>query len=127
MHKRALVVDAQMGVRTLVGTVLQRDGFEVELACSLKEGRCAGFKEFDLLVTAIDLDQQEEGIALAHVLRASSPDLHILYLPQPGAATPPHALDDEGATILKEPFTIDQLRGAVVAVFDGAHHAERGT
>ena len=126
MHKRALVVDAQMGVRTLVGTVLQRDGFEVELARNSKEGRCAGFKEFDLLVTAIDLDQQEGGIALAHVLRASYPDLHIMYLTQPGAATPPHALD-EGATFLKEPFTIDQLRGAVVAVFNGAHHAERGT
>lgn len=126
MHKRALVVDAQMGVRTLVGTVLQRDGFEVELARNSKEGRCAGFKEFDLLVTAIDLDQQEGGIALAHVLRAHSPDLHIMYLAQRDAVTPPHALDD-GATILKEPSTIDQLRGAVVAVFNGAHQAERGT
>jgi len=109
-----------------VGTVLQRDGFEVELARNSNEGRRAGFKEFDLLVTAVDLDQQEGGIALAHVLRAYYPDLHIMYLTQRDAAIPPHPLD-EGATILKEPFTIDQLRGAVVAAFNAAHQAKRGT
>ena len=49
-----------------------------------------------------------------------------MYLTQRGSAIPPHPLD-EGATILQEPLTIDQLRGAVVAVFNAAHQAERGT
>jgi hypothetical protein len=49
-----------------------------------------------------------------------------MYLTQGAAAIPPHALG-EGATILKEPFTIDQLRSAVLAVYNGAHQAERGT
>ena len=120
MRKRALVVDAQMGVRTLVGTVLRRDGFDVELACDSKEGRRAGFKQFELLVTAIDLEQQAGGIALAHVLRAYHPDIHIIYLTQRDRAMPPHPLDD-GATILKEPFTIAQLRGTIAATFSGLH------
>jgi hypothetical protein len=49
-----------------------------------------------------------------------------MYLTQRAAAIPAHSLA-KGATILKEPFTIDQLRSAVVAVFNGAHQTERGT
>ena len=48
-----------------------------------------------------------------------------MYLTQRGSAIPPPL--DEGATILQEPLTIDQLRAAVVAVFNAAHQAERGT
>jgi hypothetical protein len=88
--------------------------------------RQAGCKEFDVLGAAIDLDQQEERICVAHVRCAYYLDLHIMYLTQGAAAIPPHALG-EGATILKEPFTIDQLRSAVLAVYNGAHQAERGT
>jgi hypothetical protein len=54
-------------------------------------------------------------------------DLRIMYLTHTRRRRhPPHSLRD-GATILKEPFTIDQLRSAVVAVRNGAHQAARGT
>ena len=126
MRKRALVVDAQMGVRTLVGTVLQRDGFDVVLARDSNEARRAGFRQFDLLVTAVDLERQEGGITLAHVLRAFHPNIHIMYLTQRDFPMPPRHFDD-GAAILKEPFTIAQLRGAVTAVFGGPQQTGRGT
>jgi len=126
MRKRALVVDAQMGVRTLVGTVLKRDGFDVVLARDSNEGRRAGFKQFDLLVTAVDLEQQEGGIKLAHALRAFHPNIHIMYLTQRELPIPPH-VDDDGVVVLKEPFTIAQLRGAVAAAFDGRQQTGRAT
>ena len=116
MRTQAVVVDAQMGVRTLVSTVLQHDGFNVVLACNPDEARAAGFAKFDLLVTAIDLEQPLGGVDLARTLRALHPDIQIMYLTQREFLVSPR-LSDDHIVVLKEPFTIEQLRAAVREAF----------
>ena len=66
-----------MGVRTLVSTVLECDGFNVVLTCNPDEALAAGFAQFELLVTAIDHEQPLDGVDLARTLRALHPDIQI--------------------------------------------------
>ena len=125
MRKRALVVDTQMGVRTLVSTVLERDGFDVVLTCHPDEALAAGFAQFDLLVTAIDLEEPLDGVDLARTLRALHPEIQIMYLTQRDFLVPSD-LSDDRVVVLKEPFTIDQLRGAVRAACGGRQQTRHG-
>jgi DNA-binding response OmpR family regulator len=126
IRMRAVVVDPEMGVRTLVCTVLEQAGCDVVLARDSNEAQRAGLSLFHRLVTAVDLEQRSGGINLAHVLRGSRPDIRIVYLTEGDVAItscPP----DDGGLILKKPFTIPQLRRAVTSVFGRTHEAARGT
>ena len=82
IRKRVLVMDTQMGVRTLVSTVLERDGFNVVLTCNPDEALAAGFVQFERLVTATDLEQPLDGVDLFRTLRALHPDIQITYRTQ---------------------------------------------
>jgi len=115
-----------MGVRTLVSTVLERHGFSVLSAGNPDEARAAGFSKLELLVTAVDLDRPLDGVDLARTLRALHPDIHIMYLTRRGLPLSPPPLNDDHVVVLREPFTIDQLRRAVREACDGPQMTGHG-
>lgn len=62
----------------------------------------------------------EAGVDLIHRLRKRLPDLPMLYLANSGRSTPDIECElPPGVPILREPFTAEELRAAVNAVFNG--------
>jgi DNA-binding NtrC family response regulator len=61
-----------------------------------------------------------EGVELIQFLRKSNPTLPIIYLANTGRSTPEaEAQLPADVPILREPFTVEVLRGTVAAMLDG--------
>jgi DNA-binding response OmpR family regulator len=66
-----------------------------------------------------------EGVQLINQLRRERPELPIIYLANLGRSTPEaEAKLPADIPILREPFTVETLRGAVVAMLNG--NGDRG-
>ena len=77
---RVLLVEDQDGVRDLLTTVLQRNGFEVVSAASAEAALdIAAVSAFDLLLTDVVLPGMT-GLDLARRLRAQAPAMRVLFM-----------------------------------------------
>ena len=118
--QRLLVVDDEVAVRRLLGTVLRRQGFDVQEA---PNGRIAlelveqTPEPFDLVVSDVvmpELDGREFG----RRLRVTRPDLPVLFV---SGYSPEEMADhggelEEGVTLLAKPFSVEQLLASVRAM-----------
>lgn len=117
-----LVIDDDDAMRSTIRRILERDGHEVHEARNGSEGLRV-FREEPAEVVVTDLIMPDkEGIETIVELRAEAPAVRILAISEGGISLAEDALDDAVAlgadASLPKPFTVDQLRGAVAALFD---------
>jgi CheY-like chemotaxis protein len=113
---RILLAEDEMDLRDLVARALQMDGHEVvarpDGAAALEELEQGG--KFDLLLTDIKMPVMD-GIALALAAARDHPEMIILlmtgYADQRERA---HGLDALIHDVIKKPFSVDEIRAAVI-------------
>ncbi len=77
---RVLVVDDESHVRTMIGSTLERKGYEVKLASSVREAlEALELNTYDLVLTDIVM-QDLNGIALLERLHAQQPNLPVVMV-----------------------------------------------
>ena len=77
---RVLVVDDELHVRSMVGSTLERQGYEVKLASSGREAlEILAMNNFDLVLTDIVM-QDLNGIALLERIHAQHPNLPVVMV-----------------------------------------------
>ena len=127
MARRVLVVDDEAAVRRSIERVLSVAGFQVT---AVSDGARALQKleadVFDLLIVDVYMPDMD-GLGLMRELRSRNDPTPILAVS--GGGDSPHALDPDGALavakafgadILRKPFTVDDLLGAVSKLLDDA-------
>ncbi len=117
-----LVVDDDVNVRTVIGTVLRRQKFDVLEAATgedaLRMAKQCG-APIQLVISDLNMPQMG-GRALLDQLRTMCPSMRLLLIsgedqpsePSPRAGQPP-------ITFLAKPFTPAQLSAAVKGLLDG--------
>ena len=77
---RVLVVDDETHVRSMIGSTLERKGYEVQLASSVREAlEALELNTYDLVLTDIVM-QDLNGIALLEKLHAQQPNLPVVMV-----------------------------------------------
>src|SRR6516162_8804704 len=116
---RVLVVDDETHVRTMIGASLEREGYDIQLACSGREAIDLLEKDtFDLVLTDLVM-QDGNGIFLLDRIRGKLPNLPVVMVT---------AVHDIGVAIdamrrgaydyLLKPFEREQLVGTVVRALE---------
>ena len=116
---RVLVVDDETHVRTMIGASLEREGYDIRLACSGREAIDLLEKDtFDLVLTDLVM-QDGNGIFLLDRIRGKLPNLPVVMVT---------AVHDIGVAIdamrrgaydyLLKPFEREQLVGTVVRALE---------
>lgn len=114
---RILVIDDDPNIRQMVCRMLEREGYEVEVASNGKEG-IDKFRAVpaSLIITDIIMPEQE-GIETIRMLRTDFPDCRIIAMSGGGRIGPSDYLSMAkllGATVsLSKPFDRGQLLDAV--------------
>jgi two-component system cell cycle sensor histidine kinase/response regulator CckA len=117
-----LVVEDRTEVRDLTGQVLSMHGYQVLAAGDGIEALqiCRGYDSpIHLLLTDLVMPDMN-GRELAEQLRLQRPEMRVLYMS--GYADRPlvkEIMDDQGATFLPKPFTVESLVEKVRAVLGG--------
>lgn len=111
--RRVLIVDDDAMVRSLVGDLLQRNGFEVT-ACSDVGTARELVQEFDpdLAVLDVNLGFGPTGVQLGYVLRQLHPEMSVMYLTRYPTA------------LVTEPGLSDHIAQSVVLAKDDVHDPE---
>ena len=80
--KSILVVDDDTDVLHMVGEILKRDGFDVDLASGPKEALAAiaSGRAFDLLLSDIRMPGPLDGFGLARAAKRELPLLEVIYI-----------------------------------------------
>jgi DNA-binding NtrC family response regulator len=108
---RILVVDDEMGVRTMCADLLKRDGHEVEAAGSASEA-LARFseREFDIVLSDINMPEMD-GIELCRKLREHQPEqIVILITGYPSLESAVKGMKEGARDYVTKPFTPDEMR-----------------
>ena len=117
MTPRILIIDDDHHILLMVKKMLERAGFEVDLASNGEEGLNL-FKKLsvDLVITDIIMPEKE-GLETIREMKRLRPDLKIIAMSGGGKVTSQNYLDTAkifGATkILAKPFTQKQMVSAV--------------
>jgi two-component system, cell cycle sensor histidine kinase and response regulator CckA len=117
-----LVVDDDVNVRTVIGTVLRRQTYDVLEAATGEEAlRIANARGAPIQLVISDLNMpQMGGRVLLDQLRALCPSIRVLLISgedEPAETTPRAA--DTLTGFLAKPFTPAQLSAAVKGLLDG--------
>ena len=85
---RILIIDDEEDVRFVLGQVLERDGFEVELAENGKQGiEMIRDSECDLVITDVIMPGID-GVAVVQKIREEKPDIPIIVISGGGNPSP---------------------------------------
>jgi hypothetical protein len=116
-----LVVEDETAVRELVAKILERHGYAVVSASSLKDAvaqirsRHAGI---DLLLTDVVMPV-DSGPTLAERLRRTFPNVPVLYISgYTDTALGPYGVLEAGIALLHKPFSSDELLSKVREILD---------
>jgi DNA-binding response OmpR family regulator len=114
-HRRIVVADEDPKVVDFVMHTLRAEGYAVFHAYDVLSAvqLAVGLRLCDLVISNTKV-QGADGVSLIRQLRERLPTVPVLYLANVGRSTP--ELERQlpaGIPILREPFTADQLRGAV--------------
>ncbi len=110
---RILLVEDNADVAASTRSLLQMQGFEVDLATSADEAlaRLRRGIEWDLVLSDVVMPGEANGIELARILRREAPQLPLVlmtgYTPELAAAT------SEGFSVIAKPFDTRGLRRAI--------------
>jgi CheY-like chemotaxis protein len=112
-----LVADDDDGLRSLLTSVLRREGYDVlEAADGIRVVRLLAEQEVDALLLDVKLGV-DDGVALAHELRLERPHLPIALMS--GDSSAPDARERAvGLTevFLEKPFTLPEVKATVEAL-----------
>jgi DNA-binding NtrC family response regulator len=120
-HQRIVVADEDSKVVDFIVHTLRAEGHTVFHAYDVLAAvqLAFGLRVCDLVISNTKV-QGADGVDLIHQLRQGLPDLPVLYLANIGRSTselerklPPDV------PILREPFTADELKGAVSRLLNG--------
>lgn len=109
--RRLLLVDNDPAVSRTTGRLLRDAGFEVVEARSAKEAieLLNGEQPFTCAVLDVVLDEAIDGTEVAKWIQEHHPTMHIVIASGKRGYTPP-----PGVTFLRKPYSIDEMRRAVV-------------
>jgi len=113
-----LLVEDELGLRTIMQKVLQQCGYSIIPAGNGVEALQLWARyhdDIDLLLTDMVMPEGLSGVQLAQKIRMEKPDLKVIYtsgLTAEGLASHGEHLV-EGANFLQKPFRRDTLAGAV--------------
>jgi CheY-like chemotaxis protein len=112
--RSVLVIDDELPVRDLIGSILESLGFEVFVAASGQEARHR-IKTHPIDVVITDLVMpEEEGIEIIRGLRKSHPALKIVAMSGAFGSEVLHAASRLGAhATLSKPLTIEKVRRCI--------------
>jgi two-component system, cell cycle sensor histidine kinase and response regulator CckA len=115
--KRILVVDDEMGIRSLMRKILMREGYSVLEAASAKEAMAAIEQEpVDLLLTDVIMPETS-GRQLAEQVVAKYPETRVLYVSgYTGETLVESGQFPPGSRLLQKPVTLGSLLRAVKEV-----------
>ncbi|MBL7490945.1 response regulator [Frankia sp. AgB1.9] len=111
---RALIVDDNDMIRTLVSRLLSHDGHEVDAAASVEDALAFPVADYHTLIIDVRLGA-ERGTDLIERLRSQDPSMPARCLLLTGG------IDDDlppDVAVLYKPFTADDLSAAVRALGD---------
>jgi PAS domain S-box-containing protein len=121
-HRTILLVEDERSLRKLTARTLRDIGYTVYEAAEAQEALEIAERqdlELDLLLTDVVMPGMS-GPALADVLCAKRPEMEVLYMSgYTDGEIAPHGVLEAGATILRKPFTREQLMRQVEAAFSG--------
>ncbi len=109
--RRLLLVDNDPAVVRTTSRLLRDAGYQVVTASSAKQAidLLAGPEPFTCAVLDVVLDDAIDGIEIARWIKAHHPQMHIVIATGKSGFTPP-----AGVTYLRKPYSIDEMRRAVV-------------
>jgi len=126
-NETVMVVEDEEALRRLVGRILGAAGYATRIFSSAPEALAAlerGDSPIDMLLTDVLLPGPIQGHDLAQVVRASRPDLPVLYISGYSRDALVHdGRLDEGVNLLEKPFTPKSLKDAVREVLDMARRS----
>jgi DNA-binding NtrC family response regulator len=109
MHAKVLVVDDDVSMRTSIGLLLERHGFDVTLAPNVPEAlEVLKAERFDVLLTDLQMPGPGDGMTVIQAARESKPSPVTLLMsgqPHPDAEMIALATDE----ILRKPFPMGSL------------------
>jgi CheY-like chemotaxis protein len=121
--RHIVVADEDSRVVDLIIRTLREDGHAVFHAYDVLSATqlALGLQSCDQILSNTKV-QGADGVELFVYLRSRMPDLPIIYLANIGRSTPElEAQLPAGVPVLREPFTVEELRSAVAAMLDGKH------
>ena len=109
---KILIVDDEHDIRSLIGDILEDEGFEVHLAANADE--CLNFlntEEPDLIILDIWLkDSRMDGIDILKIVKRDNSDVPVVIISGHGNIEIAVAAIKQGAyDFIEKPFNIDQL------------------
>ena len=120
--RTVLVVEDDSGVQRVAAFMLRNLGFEVSLASTGPEA-LALFdqgRNFDLLFTDVVMPEKMSGPELVAIARQRHPALKVLYMSGYGdSAIEQYGVKGSGDTLLRKPYTQDDLARELEKVFHG--------
>ena len=111
VSRRILLVDDDDAVRTMMSATLERKGFDVVPAASVKEALALIATEcFDVLITDLHMPSPSDGFAVVTAMRHSQPDaLTLLVSGYPDVKSAMDAILLEADDIIVKPFEAGKL------------------
>jgi CheY-like chemotaxis protein len=121
--RHIIVADEDPRMVDLIIRTLREDGHAVFHAYdALSATQLALGLQSCALILSNTKVQGADGVELIVYLRSRMPDLPIIYLANIGRSTPKQEAQlPAGVPVLREPFTVEELRSAVAAMLDGKH------
>jgi PAS domain S-box-containing protein len=127
-HRRALVVDDEAGIASIVSEILLRDGFTCDIAGNgrearaLIEGRGADAPHYDAVLCDLRM-AEEDGPTFFRWLRQARPELVERIAFVTGDTLGPAAgrfIAECGRPVVEKPFVPSEIRKLVVRLADGS-------
>ena len=113
-EKRALVCEDDAAIRMLVKTIVQREGFAVDLAENGREGIEKLDKDcYELLVLDLMMPEVDGYAVVQHLREKRSPVLKRVIVMTAVSEALRRDFPEPVCTLLPKPFNIDALRAAV--------------
>ena len=113
--EHVLVVDDEVGVRTVVHAILSDQGYQVLEAGDPWEAlEVAAAQPIDLLLTDVSMPRMN-GYELAMRIESMRPDTKVLFM----SAYVEHAMLIRGSKFIAKPFTVDGMVKAVSEALKG--------
>ncbi|HSS50741.1 MAG TPA: response regulator [Thermoanaerobaculia bacterium] len=109
--RRVLLVDNDPAVVRTTGRLLRDAGFQVVEASSAKQAidLLSGPEPFTCAVLDVVLDDAIDGTEIVSWIKVHHPAMHVVIASGKRGFTPP-----PGVTFLRKPYTIEEMRRAVV-------------
>jgi two-component system, NtrC family, nitrogen regulation response regulator GlnG len=120
MAARILLVEDDEGVRTLVATALKKEGYQVFQAAGPTEAKRLWLDEgyaFDLLLTDVRLEEEDDGFMLADKLLSTHPNIPVIFISGDRDCFASPAVQRFGdSPFLRKPFDIKMMMSTIADV-----------